>query len=77
MQREEKILEDIIQIFHNSKGSIKNNLARWQVTSEEKELPIKVEWQPYPKTPFFHAAGQYEKYIKKKSEQTTNEYTQE
>lgn len=73
MHREEKILEDILQIFHNSKGSIKNNLARWKEKNEE--LPIKVEWQPYPKVPFPHAAGQYEEQVKKEYEQSQNDYT--
>lgn len=75
MHREEKTIEDILQIFHNSKGSIRNNLARWQDKSEDEKTSLKVEWQPYPRTPFLHAAGQFEEYTKKVPEQSKNDYT--
>lgn len=71
MHQEDKIIEDILRIFHNSKGSISNNVARWQEESED--TPLKVEWKPYPNTPFSHAAGQYEEYEKKGPVQSEND----
>ena len=62
MQRKDHISDDVIRIFHNAKGSVKNNLEKWvdntdaQVANSEE--PINIGWNPNSQRD--HAAGEYE-----------------
>ena len=62
MQREDQFLEDVLKIFHNSKGSVRNTIRKWHNDErpETTDKYLRAEWKPYPNIPFNHAAGQYE-----------------
>jgi len=64
MQREDQFLEDVLKIFHNSKGSIRNTIEKLQNNVQVELLDehefLHAEWKPYPEIPFKHASGQYE-----------------
>jgi len=64
VQPEDQFLEDVLKIFHNSKGSVINTIIKRQ-NSEQSEMNdnnehLHAEWKPYPEVPFKHASGQYE-----------------
>ena len=64
MQRKDHLSDDVIKIFHNAKGSVKNNLEKWvdnnnsQMTNNEE--PIDIGWNLNSNSQRDHAAGEYE-----------------
>lgn len=64
MLRNDRLSEDVIKIFHNAKGSVRNNISKWteNATAETKsayELKS-TQRRNYDASPFDHAAGEYE-----------------
>ena len=63
MQRNDRLSEDVIKIFHNAKGSVSKNISKWT-----KNANVKLDNEHVPKhpqsnnhdSPFDHAAGEYE-----------------
>ncbi len=51
MQRKDHISDDVIRIFHNAKGSVKNNLEKWvdntdaQVANSEEPIRYRMEFK--------------------------------
>ena len=62
MQRKDHISDDVIKIFHNAKGSVKNNLEKWVDNNDAQmansEEPIDIGWNSNSQRD--HAAGEYE-----------------
>ena len=64
MQQKDHLSDDVIKIFHNAKGSVKNNLEKWvdnintQTTNSEE--PIDIGWNSNSNSQYDHAAGEYE-----------------
>ena len=64
MQRKDHLSDDVIKIFHNSKGSVKNNLEKWVDNTDAQmansEDPIDIGWNSNSNSQRDHAAGEYE-----------------
>lgn len=64
MQRKDHLSDDVIKIFHNAKGSVKNNLEKWVDTNNTQttnsEEPIDIGWNSNSNSQHDHAAGEYE-----------------
>ncbi|QUW21615.1 hypothetical protein JSQ81_17760 [Sporosarcina sp. Marseille-Q4063] len=62
MQRKDHLSDDVIRIFHNAKGSVKNNVEKWVDNNDAQmansEEPADVEWNSNSQRD--HAAGEYE-----------------
>lgn len=62
MERKDHISDDVIRIFHNAKGSVRNNLEKWvdntDVEVANSEEPNDIGWNPNSQRD--HAAGEYE-----------------
>lgn len=81
MQLNKKISEDIIKIFHNSKGSVQNNIHKWTNEKSSRNEHQKVNSKKnYPPSDY-HQANQESKktrhsYIhREKTSHFTEQYT--
>ena len=65
MLQEDRFSEDVIKIFHNAKGSLRNKIVEWTSNHESntdyEHKPLRTHWNAtHSQTPFDHAAGEYE-----------------
>jgi len=64
MLRSDRLSEDVIKIFHNAKGSVRNNISKWtENATAETKSDYELNSPPrrnYDSSPFDHAAGEYE-----------------
>lgn len=70
MQRKDHLSDDVIKIFHNAKGSVKNNVEKWvdpNDTQMTKSEETNIGWNSTSQRD--HAAGEYEP-LKAKNKQS-------
>lgn len=61
MQLDSRLSKEIIKIFHNSKGSVQNNIVKWTNNTIDKRTHEKTNWDTLSEhIPNSHLAGQYE-----------------
>lgn len=68
MQLNDRLSAEIIKIFHNSKGSIQNDIIKWTNQPSDKHIHEMKNWDSYleqPSTP--HAAGEFEHHLHQKT----------
>ncbi|MBO1912811.1 hypothetical protein J4G37_49410, partial [Microvirga sp. 3-52] len=62
MQQKDHLSDDVIKIFHNAKGSVKNDVEKWIENNNfymaNHEKPTDMGWNSNSQRD--HAAGEYE-----------------
>ncbi|WP_172369945.1 hypothetical protein [Sporosarcina jiandibaonis] len=64
MQRKDHLSDDVIKIFHNAMGSVKNNVEKWTDHNAAymagSEETVDRDWNSNSNSQRNHAAGEYE-----------------
>jgi len=62
MPNNDHISDEVVKIFHNSKGSIKKNLEKWVNHTDEikEDDKVNLNWDSNADSQHNHAAGEYE-----------------
>lgn len=68
MQLDSRLSKEIIKIFHNSKGSIQNNIIKWTNNTTDQRVHEKTNWDTYSEqSPNPPTADQYEHRLQQKT----------
>lgn len=56
MQHNDRLSEDVIKIFHNAKGSVRNNITKW-TKNASVDISNEAQWKNHDSS-FNHAVGE-------------------
>ena len=75
MQLDDRLSAEIIKIFHNSKGSVQNNIVKWTNHTIDKRIDEKTTWEDYSeKTPSPRVTSHFEHRLQQKKYTRPNEF---
>ena len=75
MQLDDRLSAEIIKIFHNSKGSVQNNIVKWTNHTSDKQIEEKTTWEAYSeKKASPRATSHFEHRLQQKKYTRPNEF---